>query len=178
MDPDVGWYRIEKAEFDELLRLSRVYYREAHRCQTAKAYVAGCAMSGAALEALLLAMVNLYPDDAQATGRPPKSKDKIKPLLSWGLGELVDVAAKSGWLPTGLQASDVWNTKRARIGDYARVVQQLRNLVHPGRYIKDHSPSRVTKKYLARSLEILDVANRYLEARVHESLRRQLESQT
>ena len=178
MDSDTlgtAWHQLEEIEFNELLRLSRVYYREANRCREAKAYLAGCTMSGAALEALLLAMVNLYPSDVEAAGHLPNSKGKTKPLLDWSLGELVEAAARAGWLPTGLQPGAAWSTISARVGDYARVVQQLRNLVHPGRYVRDHSPSRVTKKYLARSLEIIEVANKYLEARVNESLRRQLE---
>ncbi len=172
-----AWHELNETQFDELLRLSRLYYREAHRCRSAKAYLAGCAMSGAALEALLIAMAHLYPADVETIGELPKSKGKTKHVLDWSLGELVPVAIRAGWMPVGLTPDEDWSRSRAKIGDYVRVVHQMRNFLHAGRYLKKHSPRRVTKKYLERSLEIVDVANTYLEARVHESLRHQLEDE-
>jgi hypothetical protein len=45
----------------EILRLARFYLNEAKRCEKAKAYLAGCVMLGAALEASLILMVGMYP---------------------------------------------------------------------------------------------------------------------
>jgi len=108
------WHDLQETQFNEILRLSRLYYREANRCRTAKAYLAGCAMSGAALEALLIAMAHLYPDDVEASGALPKSKGKPKPILNWSLSELLLVASRAGWLPAGLESGDDWNTQRAK----------------------------------------------------------------
>ncbi len=54
-------------EEKELNRLSRFYWREAMRCQKAKAYLAGCVMLGSALETLLILMVNVFSDEAEQT---------------------------------------------------------------------------------------------------------------
>jgi hypothetical protein len=45
-----------------------------------KACLAGCVMLGSALETLLVLMVNVFPEEAAATGRLPKKDGKAKPL--------------------------------------------------------------------------------------------------
>ncbi len=169
-----SWFHLEERDFEELLRLSRTYHREAVRCEDSKAYIAGCTMAGASLEAALLAMVHLNGDRVAAARLVPMLKQRPKPLLKWTLAELVRAAREMNWLPSGLQIGGAWNTRHAKVGDYAEALRQVRNLVHPARYLQDHSPSRVTKKYLKGSIEILQVASKYLVANVHASLRRDL----
>ena len=140
-------------------------------------YLGGCALAGAALEALLLAMVHLYREEVEAAARVAKVRGKPKPLLEWNLGELLEAAAGASWLPAGLKRGSTWDSRRARIGDYAEALRQIRNLVHPGCYLREHSPSRVTSRYLARSLDIVSVAVEHFEARVHECLRRAMEAE-
>jgi hypothetical protein len=41
-------------EEKELWRVNRFYWREAERCEEAKAYLAGCVMLGSALENILI----------------------------------------------------------------------------------------------------------------------------
>jgi hypothetical protein len=48
-------------------------------------------MLGSALETLLILMVNVYPDEAEQTGKVPMRKGKPKPLLDWQLIELLRV---------------------------------------------------------------------------------------
>ena len=48
-------------EEKELYQLNRFYWKEALRCEEAKAYLAGCVMLGSALETMLTLMVNCYP---------------------------------------------------------------------------------------------------------------------
>ncbi len=57
-------FALTEEQYNEVFRLSRAYYREAHRCRDGKAYLAGCVMMGAALEASLLAFVDCYIDEA------------------------------------------------------------------------------------------------------------------
>jgi hypothetical protein len=165
------WFDIEEKHFNELLRLSKVYHREAIRCRDAKAYIAGCTMSGAALESALLGMLHLYGNEVDAAGCVPRRNGKIKMLLNWRLPEMLHAAAEMGWLPRALKDGDKWNSRRAKIGDYAEALRQIRNLVHPARYVQDHSPSRITKRYLDRSIEIFEVVSEQLVGRVHDSLR-------
>lgn len=155
----------------ELHRLSSFYWKEARRCEGPKAYLAGSVMLGSALEALLMLMINVYADEAEATGVIPTRKGKPLPLLDWDLGQLLEVAKVAGWLPSGLELTDDWSARKARVGDYAAVSRMVRNLIHPGRYLKDHSPSRVTAKYLQRQFEIVLLCSDWLAERNNTSLR-------
>jgi hypothetical protein len=147
-----------------------MYRREADRCQTSKAYLAGCAAVGAALEALLLAMIHIFEDEVEAAGLVVKIGGKPKQLLRWRLQEMIDVVVKMNWLPL--------TSKRTKgIGVYAHQVRQIRNLLHPARYLQDHSPSRITARYLKNCLEIVDAANDWLVARVNESLLKTIEEE-
>jgi hypothetical protein len=140
----------------EFWRLYRFYWREAERCEEAEAYLAGCVMLGSTLEALLVLMINCYCDEAALTGHVPVRGGKPKPLLDWELAELLRVAKAANWLPAGLTLNDDWNSKKAKVGDYAEVARMVRNLAHPGRYRKEHFRGRVTKKYLQRQFEVVD----------------------
>lgn len=146
----------------EIWRLYRFYGREADRCEKAKAYLAGCVMLGSALEALLMLMVNVYDEEALATGRIPTKRKKPKPLLNWDLGELLRVAKVVGWLPAGLELDEEWNSRKAKVGDHAEVVRIVRNLAHPGRYRKEHFRGRITKKYLEHQFEVVEACREWL----------------
>jgi hypothetical protein len=142
-------------EEKELYRLQRFYWREARRCEESKAYLAGCVMLGSALEALLILMVNVYPDEAEKTGQAPMAKGNPKALLDWKLVDLLRVAKAATWLPAGLALTDEWNFRKARIGDHAEMVRIVRNLAHPARYLEDHRRRIVTAKYLRRQFEVV-----------------------
>ena len=169
---------LDDAEFNEVLRLQRLYYGQALKCEAAKAYLAGCVMLGAALEAALIAMVCCYPDEATACRGLPHQKGSIKPLRQWRLAELLSIAKQLSWLPAGLQLDESWSSKRAKIGDYAEVVRMLRNMVHPIAYLTEHRGRRVTSKHLANSFHILEAAvHGHLVAKVHASLRRKMQEE-
>lgn len=170
------WFDLPDKQFNELLRLARRYDREARRAGEGKAYLAGCVMAGAALEAILLTMVHLYGNELDPSAIA-KSKGKPKQLLHWSLAELIRSARVANWLPADLKLDGKWSGGRARIGDYAEALRQTRNLVHPSRYVQDHSPSLVTKRYLTSSLETLEAAVSHLQAKVHDSLRKALEDE-
>ena len=161
---------LQDDEEKEFYRLSRFYWKEAVRCEEAKAYLAGCVMLGSALEALLILMVNCYPEESAATGQLPKKNGKTKPLLDWDLSALLRVAKAAGWLPTGLALGEGWSQKKARIGDYAEVVRMVRNLAHPARYREDHFRSRVTQKYLQRQFEVVLLCRDWLLDRNNKAL--------
>jgi hypothetical protein len=80
---------LSSEEEKELWRLSRFYWQEALRCERGKAYLAGCVTLGSALETLLILMINCFSDEADQTGKIPRNKDKLKPLLDWQLVELL-----------------------------------------------------------------------------------------
>ena len=160
-----------------MLRLQRLYHREARKCEKAKAYLAGCVMLGAALEAGLVAMVHCFPDEAARAEGVPHVKGEVKPLLQWTLAELLRVAKNVGWLPAGLQLAEAWDHKRAHIGDHAEVVRVLRNLVHPASFLSEHSGKRITSRHLAHAFEVLEVAQDHLHHKLIESLRTTIEAE-
>jgi hypothetical protein len=158
---------LSDTEEAELRRLLRFYHRETGRCRNAKAYLAGCVMAGAELETALLLMVAAYPKEAMATNKLPKQKKTIKPLLDWNLGELLRVAKAASWLPAALEYDkDDWNRKKAKIGDYAELVREIRNLAHPARYMEDHYNKRVTQKHLELVLEIINGVGNWFYSRL------------
>ena len=167
-----AWFNLEEQDFKELMRLYRSYRREAVRSTDSKAYLAGCVMAAAALEAALLAMIHIHAREVEAAGLVPNIRRQPKPLLKWTLPEMLRAASGMDWLPSGLQLGGAWIARRAKIGDYAEALRQIRNLIHAARYVQDHSPSRVTKRYLEGSLAILEGATTHLEAKVNASLRK------
>ena len=164
------WFDLDEDDFNEVLRLSRMYRREASRCETSKSYLAGCAIAAAALEALLLAMIHMYGDEVEAAGLVAKTNGRPKQLLKWKLYEMIVVAANMNWLPL--------TAKRGKgIGTYAHQVRQIRNLLHPARYLQDHSPARITRRYLKSCMEIVDSANDWLLAKVGPSLLKRMQEE-
>ena len=157
-------------EEKELYRLQRLYWREALRCEEAKAYLAGCVMLGSALETLLILMINIYADEAEQTEKAPRTKGKPKPLLEWKFIELLRVAKAAGWLPSQLDLNDQWSGRKARIGDHAEVVRMIRNLVHPAAFVEDHHKKRVTSKYLQQQFEVVLLCRDWLSAHNNKSL--------
>jgi hypothetical protein len=164
-------------EEKELNRLSRFYWQEALRCQEAKAYLAGCVMLGSALETLLILMVNVYSDEVDQTGKVPMVQGKPKRLLDWQYVELLRAAKAAQWLPSALNLQDRWSNRKARIGDYAEVVRQVRNLAHPARYTEDHRGKRVTRKNLQRQFEIVLLCRDWLSERNNKSLREHMKEE-
>jgi hypothetical protein len=160
---------LDDEEEKEVLRLSRFYWQEAKRCEKAKAYLAGCVMLGSALETFLMLMVNLFEDEASQTGKIPMRRGQPKPLLEWNLAELLGVAKAANWLPAALDPNDGWNGRRARTGDYAEVVRQLRNLAHPARYREDLFGKRFTGKYLRMQFRFMLLCRNWLADRNNRS---------
>jgi hypothetical protein len=60
---------LQDDEEKEFYRLSRFYWKEAVRCEEAKAYLAGCVMLGSALETLLILMVTPLVHGAARSGK-------------------------------------------------------------------------------------------------------------
>lgn len=164
-------------EQKELWRLQRFYWKEAIRCEDAKAYLAGCVMLGSALETILILMIDVHSEEAEKTGMVPIHKGKPKPLLKWELVELLRVVKAAGWLPTALDLNDDWNWRKAKVGDYAEVVRMMRNLAHPARYLKAHTGRRVTSKYLQRQFEVVLACRDWLVAHNNRELLKQIEEE-
>jgi hypothetical protein len=84
--------------------------------------------------------------------------------------ELLRVAKAADWLPAALDLNDPWDGKKARVGDYAEVVRQLRNLAHPARYREDLSGTRFTGRYLRTQFRFMLLCRDWLAERNNRSL--------
>jgi hypothetical protein len=141
----------------------------------AKAYLAGCVMIGAALEADLVTMCHCYSDEIRGELVPKDRNGKPKHLLKWTFFQLLRVARECGWLPTRLKLDEDWDQRRAHIGDYAVVLKDMRNLVHASCYLTDFPKSRLTKRRMEMCFEVLEVASNHLQAKLHASLKEAIE---
>jgi hypothetical protein len=168
---------LSEDEEKELWRLNRFYWKEAKRCKEAKAYLAGCVMLGSALENILILMISVHDEDADRTGKVPLKGLKPKPILKWDLVELLRVAKAAGWLPAGLRPGEGWNSRKARVGDYAELARTMRNLAHPARYLQDHPGRRVTAKTFQRQLEVVLACRDWLAAHNNRELLKAMEEE-
>lgn len=175
VDYGMSKFVLTEEQYNEVMRLCGAYQREARRCMDGKAYLAGCIMMGGALEASLLAFANCFPIEARRSGEAPTKKGTIKPLADWRLQDLLAVAKDRKWLPSSLSLDEEWDSKKAQIGDWAVTLQQIRNLVHPARYMLDIPRKRITKLYLETAFEIFDVATDHLLNKIYKHLRIVLE---
>ena len=64
-----------------------------------------------------------------------------------------------------------------REGDYAEVVRMVRNLVHAGKYRKEHFRKRVTKKYLEQQFEVVEACREWLSDHNAKSLLAQMKEE-
>jgi len=163
-------FELTEEQFNELVRLCGLYRREAKKCMQAKSYVAGCVMIGAAMEADLTAMCHCYSDEISKELIPRKN-GKPKHILKWSFFDLLKVARKCEWLPARLSLQEEWNQKKAEIGDWAEVVRQFRNLVHPSWYISIFPKSRITKNRMEMCFEVAEVAGNYYLAKLSKSIK-------
>lgn len=111
-----SWSTLTDADFAELMRLSRMYRREARRATSAKAYLAACIMIGSTIETALVCLVHLYWPDISPDAQLPSRHGKTRHVLDWTLADLGRVAGLAGWLPAS--ADDDWNSTEARIGEW------------------------------------------------------------
>jgi hypothetical protein len=176
-------FPLTHAQVRELYRLYGHYWKEASRCETAKAYQAGCVMLGSALECLLLLFIDVHHDEAMQTPTAKKGL-RIEGLLKWDLAHLIGVATDAKWLPHGLklyrrrtpkgrriEVRSKWSPRKAKIGDYVTVLRDIRNLVHPGRYAREHRGTRITKKYFdGCEEEVLTIARDWLLEKIYADL--------
>jgi len=150
-------------EEKEIWRVAALYKREAKKCSNVKAYLAGCVLIGATIEALLLLWANCHKEIVTSAKSAPKRKREVRPLREWSFFNLLRATEKLNLLPSGLSKKDEWNDAKAKIGDYVELVRQIRNLIHPARFITaGFKGKKVRKEYYEACYRILETASDYL----------------
>lgn len=114
--PDFGRL-VQKEEMASTLAFR---WEEAQRCVQAEAYLAAVVMMGSLLEGVLLAKMQVHPEDANTAKSAPRDtrRDRAKPFAEWRLAEMIQVAHERGWLSQNVKAFSV-------------ALREFRNLVHP-----------------------------------------------
>ncbi len=155
---------------ERLGKLAFFYHQEAGRCVNGKAYLAACVMQGAALEANLHALCFLFPDEIKKTTIYQKKRFRTKRnrALEFKYFELINIADQLSWFPS---KKITWG-KRTTLAGFAHELRKLRNYVHPGVWAPERpTTTKFTKGVYGVALEIFEVANSWLLARVDDSLR-------
>jgi len=130
----------------QLLQLAHFYQRQS--ILSGEAHLASCVMAGAALEAILIAVINVFYRDAEQTPDVVVGKKlKLEKLVEWHLFDLLKVAKDAQLLPDELTIDPkldprVLQDRRPVSADSTRTT---RNLVHPGRFVSEREGREFTK---------------------------------
>src|SRR2546426_9255225 len=104
--------------------------------------------------------VETYMQGLAPSRRPPKAAQ------DWTLHQLLAAAASLQWLPTRPN-----KYSRTRLADWAHLVRELRNCVHPGKHIRQYPQVRIGRHHWSDAKAIFDLANDSLLDLVHADLR-------
>jgi hypothetical protein len=144
--------------YAKLVDLINRFDREAQRCAKARAYYAACVLQGAVLEGLLTAVCDGYVNEVSAylSALPERQRPKGQPV-NWTLDQLIKVAVSLNWLPIRRGQKGP-----RKIGDWLNLVKELRNLVHPGKHLRDYPDIYLRKAHFTDSFSIVRAATDHL----------------
>jgi len=158
--------------FDALQHAINIYRLESEKCKRSRAYLAGCILQGALLEASLTSMALVYRESVSKTRRYRRVKDRIDSqyhrsvrwLRDFSLADLEAIAIELRWV-IGLQRE-------------LEVLRDTRNLIHPGKYADESGKRKpINRRYYqshyAKLLRITDALYNKLEKSLREAMRRE-----
>jgi hypothetical protein len=135
---------VDEETRQRLIKLTEETHEEAISCAEAGAYLAACVMIGSAVEGALLTTVATLSEELRKSGQLPDGDP-----LRWSLGVLIKIATQAGVLPT--------STLGVEVGDAVDVVKWLRNLVHPGAFVRETPADfKVDEETFQVAFDILD----------------------
>ena len=139
-------FLLDFVKVSTLIRLAFSYHEQAGASRQAKAHLAACIMLGATVEEMLIIVINLFCDE---TRRVADAKNlKLRELLRWDLGQLLDVAKTAGLLPNKLTLEEKLDRRTVRDPVPTDTIREIRNLVHPGRYLRKRGGGEITQNEL------------------------------
>jgi len=156
-----------KYDMEYLIKIKDLFLEEIEKCLQNGCYIAGLIMCGALLETCLLAICFCYPEKVRKTKIYKDIKKRFKEkrglFFKLNLSQLIKIANELKWLPLKEEIDDLGTFE-----DFIRFVQEVRNLVHPARWMKPSShhpefpkilketPYKDYKKYLKFCKEIVE----------------------
>lgn len=145
-----------EARLEELFRR---YRTESLAAEASEAFYAAAATRGAALEALLL--LRCVREPAKVTAAlgvlPSRERPRGDPF-SWTLGQLILVVHAAGWLPSVDVDGATLDIQRQ-----ANSLRHLRNLLHPGRHLRESLAFELNQEHLLDARAALVVIETVLE---------------
>jgi hypothetical protein len=108
-------------------------------------------------------------------------RKKDRNVDKWSLFDLLELAREVRWIPSKLPMGKVAresgiSPKKAQVngdlGYFADVVRDIRNLVHPGAYLRDMKNVKITKSYYEFCYEISADVFDFLRQKEEESIRK------
>ena len=135
------------------------YRRESSAAEASQAFYSAAATRGAALEALLLLRCIREPDRVTEAleNLPARGRLRNEPF-GWTLGQLIFVAHAAGWLPSIAVEGSTVETRRL-----AESIKHLRNLLHPGRHLRESAGFELDEENLYDARTALVVLESVLE---------------
>lgn len=113
------------------------YEEEARRAATVNAYSSAVISVGSAIEGLLI--IRCLKSQRKAIRIADSLTKRIKPSvrirkepIAWKFETLIEVCYQAGWLPPIETEGAKFNA-----GQLAHILRQMRNLVHPGRHVRE-----------------------------------------
>ena len=143
------------------------YRDEEEKAAKVRAYYAACITLGAAFEGLLLAICCMREDDVEKyiVTLPSEKRPPVE-VSRWQLHHLLSVATALKWLPARANKHS-----RTRLAEWARLIQELRNLVHPGMHLRKYPNLKITKGNWNDAKAIFELTLSSVEDLVHTDLR-------
>jgi hypothetical protein len=141
-------FPLKENEWRELLKLAMDYQKQADACYRAEARVASCVMIVAGVEAMLIVVANLFCEDAKKF-LAGKKHSKMKDLLYWDFDQLLRVAEEAKWLPAELTIRPDMDCREIRPPVTTDTIRQVRNFVHPGRFVRQRPGEEISLAELA-----------------------------
>jgi hypothetical protein len=162
-------YQLTESQFDELMDYLSLLNKELKKCKKAKAYYAGCFVLGGILESMLLATIYCFPEEVnQAPSRLSKKDSGISESpLHWTLTDMLRISFEAEWFP--FKGTD--DPEQGELGDWLlNFVRELRNLIHPGKKVRDYGNVKISKKHFKVAREFIELATEELLEKIETDL--------
>ena len=136
------------------------------------------------MEASILAMAFVH--ESEVIGSKTYQERSEPDLRKWELKTLLDLSRELKWIPSSLVVGVIARQsgiepdealKRGDIGYFADVVREVRDMVHPGRYVRLWSGVPLTNDFVESVEETVGVVTEALENKLHETIRQSPEFQ-
>jgi hypothetical protein len=175
---------ISEEDFNFLLKLSERYDEEAINCKKNGQVLASCVMYAARMQATILAIALVH--ENEVIGSKTYQRMSEPDLRKWQLSQLLDLSRELNWIPSSLPVGEIARTsgvepdealKRGDVGYFADHVREVRDMIHPGRYVRLWSGMPITNEFVESVEETVSVVNEILEAKLHETMKNSAEFQ-